>query len=94
MTKRGALSPARVIDKAAAITIDAKYRHLAKEELAAIGDSIADLSMASAVSMFFLIDNDDNQARMNSGQYENILVTDESMGLGWAEAAKYITDQL
>ncbi len=80
-------------DKAAAIAIDAKERGLALEELAAIGDSLADISMAKVVSMFFLIDNNNYRATLGAEKLENILLTKKKMGLGWAEAANYICEQ-
>lgn len=81
------------IDKAAAITIDANNRDFAVERRAAIGDSLADLSMADVVGMFFLIDNNDFLSTESDELLENTLLTTEKMGLGWAEAANYIADQ-
>ena len=81
--------------KASAILLDRMTRGLAAEEVIALGDSLADIEMASAVGHFFLVRDhvkaDENLSR-EIARYDNIYMTDERMNLGWAEVARMIID--
>lgn len=76
--------------KASAVSLDRRRRTVDKGEAIAIGDAVADLEMADNVGCFFLIDNGNVGAEMITGA-ENIYVTTEKMGLGWAEVIALIT---
>ena len=68
---------------------------MAAEEVIALGDSVADIEMASAVGSFFLVREHvqaDENLRREIARYDNIYITDEQMNLGWAEVARIIID--
>ena len=83
-------------NKASAIMVDQERRRLAQEETIALGDSLADLEMASAVGAFFLVaDGVEDNAQLNGElmTYNNAFLTTKKMGLGWAEVAGLIVPE-
>lgn len=79
--------------KSSAILLDLKTRGLAADETIALGDSLADVDMAAVVGHFFLVGNrvkTDREINNELARYNNVYVTEERMGLGWAEVAQLI----
>lgn len=75
------------VGKAQAVTWDLTRRGLVAADAVAVGDSKADLEMASAVGHFWLVLNGlDHPDLASDGLPANVTVTREGMGLGWAEA--------
>ncbi|MDD5747747.1 MAG: HAD-IIB family hydrolase [Actinomycetota bacterium] len=76
------------VSKEQAVLRDREYRTIKKEETVAVGDAEADLPFADVVGAFFLVRNglesNPHLARVVD-ETENIFVTEEKMGLGWAE---------
>ncbi len=82
--------------KAAAIRADQKHRNFSPAETIAFGDSLADLEMAAAVGLFFLVRNDlstQPQIAKTVESIQNVYVTDSTMGLGWAEVVSKLLDK-
>lgn len=80
----------KMTNKASAIMTDQQRRNIGIDESIALGDSLADLEMASAVGTFFLVADgisDNSQLSSDFMTYENAYLTTEKMGLGWAEVA-------
>jgi hydroxymethylpyrimidine pyrophosphatase-like HAD family hydrolase len=78
----------RGISKGAAITWDLARRGLSPADAVAIGDSVSDLEMASAVGRLWMTANGaavPGMAQLLSA-VPNVSVTDEPMGSGWAQA--------
>jgi hydroxymethylpyrimidine pyrophosphatase-like HAD family hydrolase len=78
----------RGISKGAAITWDLARRGLSPADAVAIGDSVSDLEMASAVGRLWMTANGaavPGMAELLSA-VPNVSVTDEPMGSGWAQA--------
>ena len=82
--------------KASAILLDLKTRGFAPDEAIALGDSVADVCMAAVVGHFFLVSDHikpsaslDRELKL----HDNVYVTDEKMGLGWAEVARLVTEK-
>ncbi|MFZ3062520.1 MAG: HAD family hydrolase [Actinomycetota bacterium] len=81
------------IDKASALRLDQKERKIKKDETIAIGDSWADLPLASEVGVLFIVANgvrEDGTLARKINEYDNIFVTREEKGLGWAEAVNLV----
>jgi HAD superfamily hydrolase (TIGR01484 family) len=81
------------IDKASALRLDQKERSIRKDETIAVGDSWADLPLASEVGALFIVANgikEDKTLASKITEYDNIFVTREEKGLGWAEAVKLV----
>lgn len=79
--------------KASAVRKDRETRGIPKEFCAAIGDSVADLELASEVGVLFLVKNAviENPSILELlPKYPNVFVTHEAMGLGWAEAVGFL----
>lgn len=75
----------RGIDKAQAVADDIAARGLSREETLGIGDSLADLAMASAVGTFVIVANGHGDAG------DNVVRVDEAMGHGFAQAVEAAT---
>jgi len=83
------------VDKSSAIRLDKKLRNFKDENCIALGDSIEDLKMASAVKYFFLMRDaiERNGDILNSlCNFDNVFVTGQRMNHGWAEVMKYLVD--
>lgn len=81
------------IDKASALRLDQKERNIRKDETIAIGDSWADLPLASEVGALFIVANgvrEDETLAREISEHGNIFVTTEEKGLGWAEAVNLV----
>ena len=78
----------RGISKGAAIAWDLQRRGLSPEHAVAIGDSVSDLEMAPAVSRLWITANGAAVPGMAErvSAVPNVRVTDEPMGVGWAQA--------
>ncbi len=79
--------------KASAIRKDQAKRKIKPTETIALGDSLADLEMAEAVSAFFMVADGITEKTQLSDQllsYDNTYLTTKKMGLGWAEVADLI----
>jgi phosphoglycolate phosphatase len=72
------------ISKGHAVAWDLARRGIDPAEAVAIGDSNSDLEMAGAVGRFFLVANGEPHVRKPLPP--NATVTENSLGLGWAEA--------
>jgi hypothetical protein len=80
----------RGISKGAAIAWDLERRGLDPADAVAVGDSASDLEMAPAVGRLWITANGaevDGMAAMLDA-VPNVGVTDEAMGLGWAQAVR------
>ena len=78
----------RGISKGTAIAWDLERRGLSPDDAVAIGDSVSDLEMASAVGRLWITANGaavDGMAELLSA-VPNAWVTDRPMGEGWAQA--------
>jgi hydroxymethylpyrimidine pyrophosphatase-like HAD family hydrolase len=75
------------VSKGAAVAWDLRRRGLTGKDAIAVGDSAEDLKMADHVGRFFLTAN----ALQHPGLPAlgtNVTVTEQPLGLGWAEAAR------
>lgn len=75
--------------KAAAVSKDMKIRDIPLNATIALGDSAADLEFAQAVGVFFMVGNgimSHPELADKILSMENVFVTEDHMGLGWAEA--------
>lgn len=80
-------------DKASAVRKDRETRGIPRDLCAAIGDSAADLELASEVGVLFLVRNalaESPEILDRLKNYPNVFITKEAMGLGWAEAVKFL----
>jgi hypothetical protein len=80
----------RGISKGAAIAWDLERRGLSPDDAVAIGDSVSDLEMAPAVGRLWITANGaevDGMAGLLAA-VPNVSVTDEPMGVGWAQAVR------
>jgi len=80
-------------NKASAIVSDQEKRGFMPSDSIALGDSLADLEMASAVGSFFLVADgisDNPQLNGELMTYENTYLTTQKMGMGWAEVARLV----
>jgi hydroxymethylpyrimidine pyrophosphatase-like HAD family hydrolase len=79
----------RQVSKAAAVAGHARARGYDPAECIAVGDSVEDLEMASAVGRFFVVANGpehDAGLRAALPNWDNVTVTESSMGDGFYEA--------
>ncbi|MDI6891988.1 MAG: HAD hydrolase family protein [Actinomycetota bacterium] len=82
--------------KPAGLRRDREIRNIPKRETVAIGDAFADLALAPEVGALFLVRNALNG---NTGlaeeivKYKNVFVTEEEMGLGFAEVIDYLVKE-
>jgi phosphoglycolate phosphatase len=77
------------VSKAAAVAGHARARGYDPRDCIAVGDSIEDLEVASAVGRFFLVANgpaNDDGLRAALPNWDNVTVTEGSMGDGFYEA--------
>ncbi len=80
----------RGISKGAAITWDLERRGIDPADAVAVGDSASDLDMAPAVGRLWITANGagvDGMAALMA-DVPNLTVTDEAMGVGWAQAVR------
>lgn len=81
------------ISKALGVAKDISTRNLEKATTIAIGDAVADLDFASFVGAFFMLRNglEDNSALAHRIlEAQNIFVTEQPVGLGWAEVIEFL----
>ena len=79
------------IGKAEAVAWDLTRRGLAAGDAVAVGDSIADLAMASSVGHCFLVANAlEHPGLTREALPANVSVTGAALGLGWAEAVRTV----
>jgi phosphoglycolate phosphatase len=79
--------------KATAVSKDISLRGIDKSSTIAIGDSESDLQLAESVGALFLVKNsltDSPQLLKQLDTYGNVFVTQDEMGLGWAEVVRYL----
>lgn len=79
--------------KALGIRKDMELRKLLKEETLALGDAVSDIDIASEVGAFFLVRNGlrDHEDILDClYQCENAFITENKMGLGFAEVVDFI----
>ncbi|MGM0365679.1 MAG: HAD family hydrolase [Actinomycetota bacterium] len=82
------------VDKGKAIAMDRKIRGIPLSGCIALGDSIADISMAGEVQFFFLMGDslkEDGGFLKKLHSYDNIYITSEKMNRGWVEVIDYLT---
>lgn len=79
----------RGVTKVHSIASDLAGRGLVRDDAIAAGDSVTDVAMAPAVGLFVLVANGLQQdaVRVAASEHANVVVTDGSAGLGWAELA-------
>ena len=83
------------VSKAAAVAGHARARGYDPRECIAVGDSIEDLEVAAAVGRFFLVANGpehDAGLRAALPNWDNVTVTESSMGDGFYEAGRFLAD--
>lgn len=81
----------RGVSKDQAVRKDREHRGISRGAAVAVGDAEADLPFADAVGAFFIVRNglDSNPHLAEEiDSRENVFVTEESMGLGWAEVVE------
>lgn len=79
----------RVVSKANAVAAHARARGYDPAECIAVGDSVEDLEVAAAVGRFFVVANGperDLGLRASLPSWDNVTVTEASMGEGFYEA--------
>ena len=82
------------VDKARAIALDKKIRGIPRDQCIALGDSVADISMASEVKYFFLMGGslkNDAHFLQELKRYDNIYITSQNMNRGWVEVIGHLT---
>ena len=83
----------RGVDKGSAVSLDRTRRGFAREEAIAVGDAIADLSMAPHVAALVLVrdavDADPVLAEA-AASIENVFVSKRPGNLGWCDALKWL----
>jgi phosphoglycolate phosphatase-like HAD superfamily hydrolase len=81
----------RGISKGRGVRADLTRRGLGAEHAVAVGDSMSDLEMAPMVQRFFLVANgaEVDDVRAAARDLPNVTVCATSVGLGWAEAARW-----
>ena len=83
----------RGVDKGSAVALDRERRGFAREQTIAVGDAIADLSMAAHVGALVLVGdavaNDPPLAEAANG-VANVFVTTRPGNLGWCDAVRSI----
>jgi len=83
----------RGVDKSSAIKLDKELRNFKDSNCIALGDSIEDLKMASAVKYFFLMRDAierDGDILNSLCNFDNVFITKHRMNRGWAEVMKYL----
>ncbi|MBA3367966.1 MAG: HAD family phosphatase [Geodermatophilaceae bacterium] len=82
----------RGVSKGLAVAWDLHRRGLTAGQAIAIGDSISDLGMADSVSELWLTANGlvDPEVAAQAAARANVIVCDEAVGLGWAQAIRSI----
>jgi len=82
----------RGVSKGLAVAWDLQRRGLTAGQAIAIGDSISDLEMADSVSELWLTANGlvDPEVAAQAAARANVLLCDEAVGLGWAQAIRTI----
>ena len=86
----------RGVGKESGIKIDRRIRKIPKKAAIAIGDAVADLPFAQEVGAFFMVKNGlvkNSHLAEQILEAENIFVTENEMGLGWAEVVEWITQE-
>lgn len=76
------------ISKESGIKKDREIRNIPKNSTIAIGDAVADFKFADEAGVFFLLKNGltkNSHLAKNILESENVFVTENEMGLGWAE---------
>ncbi len=105
--RRGTLSPnitevhayhliPKEIGKAKGVLKDREIRKIPKESCIAIGDSLSDSELATVVGAFFLVRNgliEDNKLLKTLLETENAFVTEEEMGLGFAQVIELLLEE-
>jgi phosphoglycolate phosphatase len=79
----------RLVSKAGAVAAHARARGYDPAECIAVGDSVEDLEVAAAVGRFFVVANGperDVGLRASLASWDNVTVTEGSMGDGFYEA--------
>lgn len=87
----------RASNKASAVDKDIALRNIPRNHTIAIGDSCADLQLANSVGALFLVRNalrDSVNLLENIHNFNNVFITSQEMGLGWAEVANYFADRI
>ena len=86
---------ARGISKGRGVAVDLHRRGLTAENAVAVGDSLSDLEMAGFVERLFLVSNGAAvpSIRDAAAALSNVTVCEGSVGLGWAEAARWAAAQ-
>jgi hydroxymethylpyrimidine pyrophosphatase-like HAD family hydrolase len=81
----------RGVDKGSAVALDRARRGYAVNETIAIGDAIADLSMAPEVGALVLVRDavdDDPALAAAAGEISNVYVSERPGNLGWCDALR------
>ena len=79
------------VSKDQAVLKDLEHRSIPRGETVAVGDAAADLPFAGVTAAFFMVRNGlDNNPHLAEriDAAENVFVTSEKMGLGWAEVVE------
>lgn len=82
----------RGLSKGLAVSWDLQRRGIAPENAIAIGDSVSDLAMADSIGRLWLTANGlaNPEVAALAEARENVVVCDEAVGLGWAQAIRSI----
>jgi hydroxymethylpyrimidine pyrophosphatase-like HAD family hydrolase len=79
----------QMVSKANAVSAHARARGYEPDQCIGVGDSVEDLEVAAAVGRFFIVANGpmrDPGLRQALAEWDNVTVTDASMGEGFYEA--------
>jgi HAD superfamily hydrolase (TIGR01484 family) len=82
------------VSKDSGIKIDRRIRDIPKKATIALGDAVADLTFAKEVGVFFMVKNGlvkNSHLAEQILKADNVFVTENEMGLGWAEAIEEVT---
>lgn len=83
----------KTVSKINGVRRDRKIRKIDKKNCIAVGDALSDLEIAPAVGIFFLVKNALTKSiNWNEAikKYPNVFITEEKMGLGFAEVIDFI----
>jgi hydroxymethylpyrimidine pyrophosphatase-like HAD family hydrolase len=85
----------RLSGKCEAVKKDLELRKIPKESAVAIGNAVSDLALANEVGAFFLVKNalfQDSEIEEKIKQFDNVFITDEEVGLGFAEVVDLLIE--
>ena len=81
--------------KVEAVQKDREIRSIPRSHTVAIGDAVSDLEIADQVGALFLVKNaltKDSGIEQQAERFDNVFITSEEMGLGFAQGIKFLIE--